>query len=58
MHTVRYKGCIAQQDNKTGLVMIFKDGILVKIGPCDRRLSGKDLRGRVNQYLNSSEEAE
>lgn len=58
MHTVRYKGHIAQQDNKTGVVLVYKGGELVSFRACDKRLSGKELRGEVNKYLNSVGEAE
>lgn len=56
MHTVRYKGHIAQQDNKTGVVLVYdKAGDLVVIRACDKRLSGKDLRTEVNRFLMSLE---
>ena len=43
MHTIRYKGHIAQQD-KTGVVLVYKNGELVLLQPRDRMLSGKELR--------------
>lgn len=58
MHTIRYKGCVAQQDNKTGVVCVYKDGHLVAFHPCDKRLSGKELRGKVNHYLLRAAEME
>lgn len=54
MHTIRYKGHIAQQDNKTGVVLVYdKAGELVSFRVCDKRLSGKELRTEVNRYLDS-----
>lgn len=58
MHTVRYKGHVAQQD-KTGVVLVYdKSGDLVSFRGCDKRLSGKDLRTEVNKYLDSLEGGE
>lgn len=55
MHTVRFKGHIAQQDNKTGVVLVYKGGELVSFRACDKRLSGKELRAEVNRFLMSLE---
>ncbi len=57
MHTIRYKGYIAQQDNKTGVVLVYdKAGEMVSFRACDKRLSGKELRAEVNRHLNGLEE--
>lgn len=57
MHTIRYKGHTAQQDNKTGVVLVYKGDELVSFRACDKRLSGKELRAEVNRHLNGFEEA-
>ena len=54
MHTIKYKKCIAQQNNKT-LMVTVSDGIKSIAYPSNKRLSGKELRTMVNLFLRESE---
>ena len=56
MHTIKYKKCVAQQDNTTLKVTVSKDGFDSVRYLCSRRLSGKELRSVVNRYLRDVEE--
>ena len=58
MHTIRYKGCVAQQDNKSLCVIVSKKDKQVLCYPHTKRLSGKELRAMVNQYLFDMKELE
>ena len=51
MHTIKYKKCLAQQDNKTLLVTVSKEGCLPGYFGYTQKLSGKELRTVVNRYL-------
>ena len=51
MHTIKYKKCLAQQDNKTLEVIVSKDGFPSVAYEYSERLSGKELRTVVNRYL-------
>ena len=54
MHTIRYKGCLAQQDTKTLEVFVRKvGGTLYPEMRCiaGEKLSAKELRMYVNRYL-------
>lgn len=51
MHTIKYKKCLAQQDNKTLEVIVSKDGFPNVTYKYSERLSGKELRTVVNRYL-------
>ena len=51
MHCIKYKKCLAQQDNKTLLVTVSKEGCMPVSFRHTKRLSGKELRTAVNQYL-------
>lgn len=50
MYTVKYKKCIAQQDNKTLNVTVTKDGIN-RVYQCDKKLSMKEMRTMINKYI-------
>ena len=52
MHTIKYKKCLAQQNNKTLEVTVSKDGFQSITYSYSERLSGKELRTVVNRYLN------
>lgn len=51
MHTIKYKKCVAQQDNKTLEVIVSKQDFPVVHYTYNKRLSGKELRTVVNRYL-------
>ena len=51
MHTIKYRGCIAQQNNKTLEVTVFKVGHPVTHYNYTKKLSGKELRTVVARYL-------
>lgn len=51
MHTIKFRGCIAQQDNKTLLVTVSKAGYDKITYEYNERLSGKELRTVVAKYL-------
>lgn len=51
MNTIRFKGCIAQQDNKTLEVFVRKDGYPEMRCITSKKLSIKELRTYVNRYL-------
>lgn len=57
LHTIKYKKCLAQQDNKTFEVTISilkcaNPNIVPTLAyPCKERLSAKELRSYVNRYL-------
>ena len=51
MHTIKYKKCVAQQDNKTLEVFVSRDGYPKICYMGMNRLSGKELRTVVNRYL-------
>lgn len=52
MHSIRYRGCLAQQDNKTLEVHVRKLGACPEhIFKCDKKLSAKELRAYVVKYL-------
>lgn len=51
MHTIKYKGCLAQQDNKTLEVTVSKNDENAVTYVYSKRLSGKELRTVVNRYL-------
>lgn len=53
MHTIKFKGCLAQQDNKTLAVTVSKAGLPQVTYKCGERLSRKELRTAVGKYLNS-----
>lgn len=52
MHTIRFRGCVAQQDNKTFDIFVSKPGYPDKKYNSDEKLSGKELRTVVMRYLN------
>ena len=51
MHTIKYKKCIAQQDNKTLMVTVSKADHNSITYTYNTRLSGKELRTVINRYL-------
>ena len=51
MHTIKYKKCIAQQDNKTLEVTVSNENCPSVCYTYDKKLSGKELRTVVNRYL-------
>lgn len=51
MHTIKYKNCLAQQDNKTLKVTVSKAGCESICYSPNKKLSGKELRTVVNTYL-------
>ena len=51
MHTIKYKGCLAQQNNKTLEVIVSKAGYPNVCYTYNRKLSGKELRAVINNYL-------
>lgn len=51
MHTIKYRGCVAQQNNKTLEVFVQKAGCEGKRYTEYGRLSGKELRSVVMRYL-------
>ena len=51
MHTIKFKGCLAQQDNKTFEVTVSKKGCSSVCYTYKEKLSGKELRTVVNKYL-------
>lgn len=54
MHTIRFRGCIAQQDNKTLEIFVTKPGYPEKRYEGEKKMSGKELRTVVMQYLNDN----
>ena len=51
MHTIKYKKCVAQQDNKTLEVTVSKENCSPITYAYGTKLSGKELRTVVNRYL-------
>ena len=51
MHTIKYKNCIAQQNNKTLEVTVSKNGYDSMAYVYDSKLSAKELRTVINRYL-------
>ena len=51
MHTIKYKNCIAQQDNKTLDITVSKNGMESICYASKKRLSCKELRTVINRYL-------
>lgn len=51
MHTIKYKKCVAQQDNKTLEVVVSKDGYGNISYQPEKKLSVKELRTIINRYL-------
>ena len=51
MHTIKYKKCIAQQDNKTLMVTVSKTNHNPITYTYTTKLSGKELRTVINRYL-------
>lgn len=51
MHTIKYRSCLAQQNNKTLEVVVSKDGFPRVNYVYDKKLSGKELRTVVSRYL-------
>lgn len=56
MHTIKYKNCLAQQDNKTLRVIVSKKDTQTLCYQHIKKLSGKELRTVVNQYLSDVKE--
>ena len=54
MHTIKYKNCLAQQDNKTLKVFVFKKDCQSICYDYTQKLSGKELRTVVNRYLSET----
>ena len=51
MHTIKYRKCLAQQDNKTLEVIVSKEGYPSITYMYNEKLSGKELRTVVAKYL-------
>ena len=51
MHSIKYKGCLVQQDNKTLEVFVSKSGFANATYRYTAKLSGKELRTVANKYL-------
>lgn len=51
MHTIKYKNCLAQQNNKTLEVTVSKKDYPSICYQYDKKLSGKEMRTIVNRYL-------
>ena len=51
MHTIKYKNCLAQQNNKTLEVTVSKKDCPNICYQHDKKLSGKEMRTIVNRYL-------
>lgn len=51
MYTVKYKNCIAQQNNKTHAVTVSKDGNNPITHEYSKKLSVKEMRTLINKYL-------
>ena len=51
MHCIKYKKCLAQQDDQTLLVTVSKEGCISLSFRHAKRLSGKELRTDVDKYL-------
>ena len=51
MHTIKYKNCLAQQNNKTLEVTVSKKDCPNICYQNDKKLSGKEMRTIVNRYL-------
>lgn len=51
MHTIKFRGCLAQQDNKTLEVIVSKNGFPSITYMYKEKLSGKELRTVVAKYL-------
>ena len=54
MHTIKYRGCIAQQNNKTLEVTVYKIGHSPVHYTYNKKLSGKELRTVVARYLSEN----
>lgn len=54
MHTIRFRGCVARQDNHTMDVFVEGQGYGEKQYADYGRLSGKELRTVVMRYLNDN----
>ena len=54
MHTIRYKKCLAQQDNKTLLLTISKGNRSAEYAP-GKKMSAKEMRTAVNRFLGGGE---
>lgn len=51
MYTIKFKDCIAQQNNKTFCVTVSRDGFQSINYEYAKRLSNKELRTVVNRYM-------
>lgn len=51
MHSIKYRGCLAQQDNKTLEVTVSKPGFPSLTYAFPMKLSGKELRTVTKKYL-------
>ena len=51
MKIIKYKKCIAKQDNKTMEVFVSKEGCKAAHYQYTQNLSAKELRTVVNKYL-------
>lgn len=51
MHTIKYRGCVAQQDNKTLEIFVNRPGCFERRYDGGKRMSGKELRTVIMQYL-------
>ena len=51
MHTIKFRGCLAQQNNKTFEVVVSKSGSPSITYSYGEKLSGKELRTVVARYL-------
>ena len=51
MHVIRYRGVVAQQDNKTNEIKVEGQGCPEKVYTEYGKLSGKELRTVVMRYL-------
>ena len=51
MHTIKYKNCLAQQNNKTLEVLVSKKDHQSIYYDYAKKLSGKELRTVINRYL-------
>jgi hypothetical protein len=51
MHTIKFRCCLAKQDNKTLEVTVSKSGHQSITYPYTEKLSGKELRTVVSRYL-------
>lgn len=51
MYVIRYRGVVAQQDNKTNEIKVEGQGYPEKVYTEYGKLSGKELRTVVERYL-------